>query len=395
MKYHNDIPNNFGRCDIVIGIPSFNNANTIGYVAQTAAKGVRNLGLTGLIANSDGGSVDKTTETFLQSDTFGIPKISIKYKGIPGKGSAVRALFEIAHKAKAKVFIMLDSDLRSVEPWWIERLAKPILEGRTDYVTPFYLRHKYDGTITNNICYPLTSVLYGLKVRQPIGGDFAIGAKLIEIYLSKPEQVWQTNVARFGIDIWMTTTAINELDKPPVQASLGAKVHDVKDPGKHLQGMFIQVVQTLFDMMIEYQGIWRHVATVVPTEVYGEQPDQPVEEIVVDLNGLKQRAKTTLQQRLDNEISVREEIIKSVLESGIVNAQDWVEVVYDLALKYREKRDEEVVLNLLPFYFARVADFVERTKDMDSFEAEKLITEQLEIFQKQKGNFVKRWFLDT
>ncbi|MFN3284379.1 MAG: glycosyltransferase [Pseudothermotoga sp.] len=395
MRYYNDIPNNLGTYDIVVGIPSFNNVDTIGHVARVAARGIENLGLIGLIANSDGGSTDNTVDAFLKSDTFGLPKISIRYKGIPGKGSAVRALFEIAHKTKAKVFIMLDSDLRSVEPWWVERLSRPILEEKTDYVTPFYLRHKYDGTITNNICYPLTSALYGLKIRQPIGGDFAVGKRLVEIYLSKPERVWQTNVAKFGIDIWMTTTAINESGRLPIQAALGAKVHDVKDPGKHLQNMFIQVVQTLFDLMIEYQSKWRSVTTIEGVEIYGDRPSQPVEEIVVDLVGLKEKAKTTLKERLVGSLSVRREIIESVLKMGTINAQDWVEVVHDLALKYREKKDQEIILDLLPFYFARVADFVERTRDMDSIEAEKLINEQLEIFCQKKEDLAKRWFFDT
>ncbi len=394
MRYCNDIPDDLGVYDIVVGIPSFNNPDTIDHVAQTAARGIEDLGLRGLIANSDGGSTDNTVDAFLKSDTFGLPKISIRYKGVPGKGSAVRALFEIAHKTKAKVFIMLDSDLRSVEPWWVERLARPILEEKTDYVTPFYLRHKYDGTITNNICYPLTSALYGLKIRQPIGGDFAVGERLIEIYLGKPERVWQTNVAKFGIDIWMTTTAINESERLPIQAALGAKVHDVKDPGKHLQGMFIQVVQTLFDLMIEYQGRWKSVTTLEGVEIYGDRPSQFVEEIVVDLNGLKERAKNTLKERLVG-ITVRQEIAESVLKMGTINAQDWVEVVYDFALKYREKNDQEIILDLLPFYFARVADFVERTRDMDSIEAEKIINEQLEIFHQQKDRLAKRWFFDT
>lgn len=181
MKYRNDIPE-VEKCDIVVGIPSFNNATTVAHVARTAAEGIRRLQLKGLIVNSDGGSTDGTVEAFLASDTFEVPKFSLRYKGIPGKGSAVRALFEVAHKSKATIFIMLDSDLRSVEPWWIERMARPILEGKTDYVTPLYLRHKYDGTITNNVCYPLTSALYGVKVRQPIGGDFAVGSKLIEVF---------------------------------------------------------------------------------------------------------------------------------------------------------------------------------------------------------------------
>jgi len=394
MKYHNDIPQ-VEKCDVVVGIPSFNNATTIAHVARTAAEGIKKLGLKGLIVNSDGGSTDGTVEAFLASDTFEVPKFSLRYRGIPGKGSAVRALFEVAHKARAKVFIMLDSDLRSVEPWWIERMARPILEDRTDYVTPLYLRHKYDGTITNNVCYPLTSALYGVKVRQPIGGDFAVGSKLIEVFLSKPEKVWQSNVARFGIDIWMTTTAINESKKLPVQAALGAKVHDVKDPGKQLQGMFVQVVQTLFELMIEYQDRWKNVNDLIDTEIYGEQPAQRVEEIVVDLKNLKEKASKTLRERMPFRASLRRELLESMLKNGTLDVEQWVETVYEFALAYKRERSEEIVLDLLPFYFARVADFVEKTKDMDSAEAEKLIESQLQLFIRLKEPFKRRWFVDT
>ena len=75
-----------------------------------------------------------------------------------------------------------------------------------DYVAPLYLRHKFDGTITNSIVYPLTRALYGREVRQPIGGEFGFSGRLASHYLSRP--VWDTDVARFGIDIWMTTTAL-------------------------------------------------------------------------------------------------------------------------------------------------------------------------------------------
>ncbi|OGO39723.1 MAG: hypothetical protein A2Z04_08370 [Chloroflexi bacterium RBG_16_57_9] len=78
--------------------------------------------------------------------------------------------------------------------------------------------------ITNNICYPMTRMLYGLDVRQPIGGDFGFSGKLANVYLA--HDVWETDVARFGIDIWMTTTAIAEGFRV-CQARLGAKIHDI------------------------------------------------------------------------------------------------------------------------------------------------------------------------
>jgi glycosyltransferase involved in cell wall biosynthesis len=391
VEYVNEV-HDLKKYDVLVGIPSYNNAETIANVASVAAKGCLDLNLKALIVNSDGGSTDGTIDAFMNSDTFGVEKMSFKYRGIAGKGSAVRALLEAAHKVRAEVFIMLDSDLRSVQPWWIERLASPIIHGKTDYVAPFYLRHKYDGTITNNICYPLTSVLYGLKIRQPIGGDFGVGRRLIETYLSKPVDTWQTNVARFGIDIWMTTIAINESNKKPLQAALGAKVHDVKDPGKHLQNMFVQVVQTLFDLMLAYEDKWKNVNKVEKCYVYGEQPNQIVEKIVIDLPGLKEKARNFLKNRLEHISYLPWKIVDSVVNSGQIKVDDWVEIVYQVALHYKKTADEQAIVDLLPFYFARIASFVEETRGVDDCVAEEVIEKQLGVFLQLKPSFSKRWF---
>src|SRR6185503_15400345 len=145
----------------------------------------------------------------------------------------------------ARACAVVDADLRSITPEWVQLLIGPILEQDYDYVAPFYLRHKYDGTITNNIVYPLTRALYGQRVRQPIGGDFGISGRLAAHYLTK--DVWHTDVARFGIDIWMTTTAIAERYRI-CQSFLGAKIHDAKDPGSDLSAMLTQVVGAVFNL---------------------------------------------------------------------------------------------------------------------------------------------------
>ena len=379
------------KFSILVGIPSYNNAETISYVAKTASEGiVKFFGGDGLIVNSDGNSNDGTRDVFMSTETE-IEKYSFVYEGISGKGSAIKAIFEVAKIVNADVVVLLDADLRSVQPWWVERLARPILDGRASYVAPYYLRHKYDGTITNNICYPLTSALYGKKIRQPIGGDFGISGELVNIYLSKPESVWESDVARFGIDIWMTTIAVNESKNGVVQAALGAKVHDVKDPGKHLGPMFVQVVSTLFSLMNEYQDRWMTVKEVSEIEVYGEQPSQDVKPIVVDLENLKKKAKEGIRKYREFMSSyIDGEILDKISNHGVVSVDEWVKLVYDSAAAFR-KYGKRVVEAMIPLYFARVADFVEETKDMDSEEAENVIEKQLEKFFDMKGYLAKKW----
>ncbi|AKI97479.1 glycosyl transferase [Kosmotoga pacifica] len=387
----------FKGTKIVVGIPSYNNAETIAYVAEVAARGIEEyFGGKGLIVNSDGGSTDGTIDAFLKADTGNIGKLAFQYIGLPGKGSAMRSVMEIAAELRASVTIFLDSDLRSVQPWWLERLGMPIIEGKTSYITPYYIRHKYDGTITNNICYPLTSALYGLEIRQPIGGDFGVGLEMIDIYMNKPNEIWKTDVAKFGIDIWMTTTAINESKFKPMQAALGAKIHDVKDPGKHLGPMFSQVVGTLFSLVEQYNENWTKVSKIEETEIYGDIPDVTPEPLEVDLNNLITKTKSGIEENL----ALAEKIMpssvlktyKDISNTGKLNEEDWVSLIYELASLYRKRELRESIIKLLiPAYFGRVADFVEKTLDLSTVEAEEKIKEMMNLFLKRKGEFVRKW----
>src|SRR5204862_7368035 len=85
------------RADLLVGIPSFRNAATIGHVARTAARGLTEHfpGVRVVLVNADGGSEDGTRDRVV-ADGAAVPVISGRYVGPPGKGSAFRAIFETA-----------------------------------------------------------------------------------------------------------------------------------------------------------------------------------------------------------------------------------------------------------------------------------------------------------
>ena len=287
--------------DILVGIPSYNNARTIGHVVRAVEAGLSKYfsDYKAILVNSDGGSTDGTMDIVRQSavdhDSIlvdekveGFHKIAVSYSGIPGKGSAFRTVFEIATALNAKACVVVDSDLRSITPEWIELLVKPVLEEGYDYVAPYYHRHKYDGTITNTIVYPITRALYGKRIRQPIGGDFGFSGKLAAFYLTK--DVWETDVARFGIDIWMTTTAVANAFKV-CQSFLGAKIHDAKDPGADLSAMLYQVVSSVFDLIEEYASVWQRDGESESVPTFGFTYAVGLEPINVNLDRMIEKFK--------------------------------------------------------------------------------------------------------
>src|SRR2546429_3402517 len=144
------------KADVLVGIPSFNNAGTVGHVARTVAAGLRTHfpDVNAVIVNADGGSRDGTSDV-IASSTDGLPTITGAYVGPPGKGSAFRAIFEVAAELGVHACAVVDSDLRSITPEWIGRLLSPIKGGAADYGPPPYARHKLHGTITDQLADPL------------------------------------------------------------------------------------------------------------------------------------------------------------------------------------------------------------------------------------------------
>jgi hypothetical protein len=391
-----------GSADILIGVPSYNNADTIGHVVATAAEGVAHCfpGMKAIVVNSDGNSGDGTREAALAASLPpGVEAIADCYQGLPGKGSALRAVFEAGQQLGVRACIVLDSDLRSITPDWVERLGRPIIAGEHDYVTPYYVRDKYDGTITNNIVYPMTRMLYGVDVRQPIGGDFAVAGRLLDVYL-QPD-VWTTDVARFGIDIWMTTTAINEGARV-CQAYLGAKIHDARDPAAALGPMFRQVVGTLFGLMQRYEPRWKTVRTIRPAPVLGAIDDVQPEPVSANLEALIARLRQGRGEwgaiwdavLSDRNRHVLDQIIDLDVAQFHFDAREWADMVLDFAVAYsRSGLDpDQVIDSMVPLYYGRTAGLVVRSRDMDNATFEQQIVQaQASLFESLKPELIARW----
>ena len=401
-----------GEADIVVGIPSYNNARTIGHVVSAVSVGLAKFFPTrrSVIVNSDGGSKDQTKEVVLKTETGADDlllvshpiqvshRISTPYHGLPGKGSAFRTIFAVAKQLKAKACVVVDSDLRSITPGWIELLAQPVLEYEYDYIAPYYHRHKYDGTITNGIIYPMTRTLYGKSVRQPIGGEFGFSGKLAARYLEK--DVWDTDVARFGIDIWMTVTAIAEGFRVG-QAYLGAKLHDAKDPGSDLTSMFRQVVGSFFSLMESYDGVWKNVRRCEAVPMFGFPFEVGVEPLTVNTDRMihaAQQGVTDLREIYSSFLSppTLVDLTNFVHRNGQgfhIPDQLWVRMIYEAAAAYHHRlldRDH-LLQSLVPLYLGRTASFVLEVTESTAPQVEERIEQLCQVFESEKSYLAQHW----
>lgn len=396
-------PNEVRSADLVVGIPSYNEAKLISYPTQMASEGlIKYFGdKNSVIINCDNNSPDGTREAFMNTHTE-VPKIYLSTPpGVQGKGNNFRNLFNKSCALGAQAVVVVDADLKSITPRWIKNLAEPLFED-FGFVAPLYVRHKYDGTITNNIAYPMTRSVYGRRVRQPIGGDFGFSGELAEIYLKQED--WMPAVVEFGIDIWMTTTAMCH-GIPICQSYMGRpKIHKPKDPGESLGPMFMQVVGTIFDIMVKKVDFWKDVRWSKPTAIFGFGLGEMEMPPPVDINIER------LYDKFQGGLSSHDAFLKGVLSKNVykklsevktldlVNfefpAKLWAEILIEFAVAYKNgayDRDK-IMESLMPLYFGRTCSFVVELEPMTIQQAEEVIEDQCIVFERCKPYLLERWF---
>ncbi len=398
-------PQGVRSADIIVGIPSYNEADSIALPTDMAGKGLTQFfpASSSVIINVDNASEDGTREVFLGTPTP-VPKVYISTPpGVRGKGNNLRNLFKAAVELNARAVVVVDADLKSIEPCWIRYLAEPLM-GRFDYVSPIYLRHKYDGTITNHIAYPMLRTLYGLRVRQPIGGDFGFSGRLARAFLA--EKVWDDRIANFGIDIWMTTIAIARRFNV-TQTFLGTpKIHRPKDPAADLSKMFTQVVSTLFSLMVDFEYLWKYIEASRPSAIYGfglgvdEQP--PAVEVNTDAlfasfkQGFEKHGELWASVlAMPSFAEIRRLAGETDRDRFSYPSTLWARILFDFAVAYRQRESDEgrhsLMESLIPLYHSRVLSFVNKTRTHTAREAEEYLENITRVFEAEKYYLIERW----
>lgn len=387
------------KYDVVVGIPSYNEAKTIGHVAKVAGKGLSKYfpDAKKIIVNCDNNSPDDTKGAFLSAETTVPKKYISTAEGVKGKGNNFWNLFNFCMGVDARTIIVVDGDLRSIKPDWIKHLGCPIRDG-FDFVTPVYSRHQFDGTITNHLCYPLVFSLTGFDVRQPIGGDFAFSRRLCSHWLKQP---WNDMTRQYGIDIFMTLNALFNNFKV-CQAGLGAKIHNAS--AAKLGQMFEEVVYTLFSTIAANRPKWldtwlkpgkKTLWQTEPSEVkfFGSKKIVDPQSLEIDVMGLKKDCRAEYEkyhnlvrwyvspfgyQKLNNMF---------LMDNYDVGIMFWSQVVYTLLYLFDKGTEEirkEIINVLKPLYFARSITFDYKTWRCSISYAEEEIRSDAMAFLSQK-----------
>ncbi|MSP13027.1 MAG: hypothetical protein EXR62_08715 [Chloroflexi bacterium] len=391
-----------GKADVVVGIPTYRNSRTIAHVMQTAAEGLLQSfpDKTVVLMTADGMSTDDTYQVMLETPIpRPVHKVVSTHQGLPGKGNAIRSMWEAGLHLGTRLMLFFDGDLRNIQPDWVGRLGEPIWEGKADFVWPMYARPMGEVTINRNLAYPFLRTMYGLDVFHPLPGEFAISPALLR-YLGEKD-VWETDVARHGLNAWMATLLANESKWKTCQVPMGTKVHDYKDPISGFEPKFLQAVGTLFRLMSVYRRRWPQPQTLNSVPVFGDDHSLPEMEVIGDaleeLHAAYQKGMKRYRRQWKNILHLSNlSAVEKVLAGdhlGSFPLDLWARVVYDFAVVYNkgEGDPDKVVLALLPLYYARVAAFVVENQGKSNDEVYQSMVDLALVFDRAKPYLVDRW----
>ncbi len=402
---------NVGEVDIVVGLPTHNNAKTIEPVIRAVQAGILKCfpRERAVIINADGGSQDGTPELVVSAsinDARSVSKvyalrtlhsISTQYGRSPEPGTALRTILAAADLLRAKTCVLISPDSTTIEPDWLQHLVSPVYKDNFDLVSPIYRRQKFEGVLMSNLLYPMTRAIYGFRVREPYPSEFAVSSRLATDFLSN--QAWNDEWGRIGPEICLAIRAI--VGKYRVcQSYLGTKARPRRGTSD-LVAAIRQTVGPLFSSLDGNFPLWSTVAGSEPVPTAGAQTELELEPVRVNRKHLREMFTTG--------VSELQPVFQSILPASTLSelqriatleihefhypAGLWARTVFEFAASYHKSviSRDHVLQALVPLYRGRTLSFLLENRDCSEEKIESGVESLCCEFERLKPYLLEIW----
>jgi hypothetical protein len=402
---------NVGEVDILVGLPTHNNAKTVGPIVHTIRNGI----LRGfprertVIINADGGSRDGTSELItgvsiddLRPDSTvyalrTLHAISTKYSSTPHSGVALRTILAAAELLRAKACIVISPESESITPEWISGLIRPVYYDGFDLVSPTYQRHKFDGLLTTNLLYPMVRALYGVRIRETYMSEFGFSGRLGSQFLERNQ--WSDSNGDNGAELRVTLAAVTGGFRI-CQSFLGKK-DPVERRAADLVPALRQSVGVLFSALEPDFKVWSAISGSQEVPATGD-------DLEFLLNPLRVNRKR-LRDMFVSGVSELESVFQSILSSSTLAelkriaglseeefrypAELWVRTVYEFAAAYQKSviNRDHIIQALAPLFRGRVFTFVVENRNASANDVANNIEGLCLEFERLKPYLLEMW----
>jgi glucosylglycerate synthase len=402
---------NVGEVDILVGLPTHNNAKTIGSFVRTIQGGILHWfpRERTVIINADGGSRDGTTElvTGVSIDDMRpasnlyalrtLHSISTKYAGSPASGIAFRTILAAAELLRAKACVVMSPESANIEPEWLAKLLLPIQRDGFDLVTPTYRRHKFEGLLITNLVYPMVRALYGLRIREAYMPEFGFSGRLGSQFLG--QNVWNDGTGGAGVELRFTLAAVTGRYRI-CQSFLGEK-DPIERRAADLVPALRQTVGTLFSALEPDFPVWSTVSGSQPVPTTGAQQEVLLQPVRVNRKRLREmfstgvaELETIFQSILSPSTLAELQRIAGLAEEEFrYPAELWVRTVYEFAASYQKSviSRDHIIQALAPLFRGRVFTFLIENRNASAEDLENNIEGLCLEFERLKPYLLQMW----
>ncbi|MDP2730756.1 MAG: hypothetical protein Q8O55_09785 [Dehalococcoidales bacterium] len=378
-----------GAVDIVVGIPFYNETDTIASVVRTVREGLEEFypGQKAIIVAVGSPAGSECCDVFRkvpESETIRHISFLLDDERVSGKGWAIRAAIEIARMAGADLAV-LEADLVTEErngeiegliPDWLYLLLEPIKGQGMDLVASRFNRHYLESPISSQLVYPLLTAIYDCPIHDVLGGQWGISHRLVRTYAQSLASQQSAEIGGYGIDIWLATKAVTGGVRI-CESNLGLKI-----PGasRKMELKLRHVVETLFQRIIADREWWAQeeaVETPLRHRLATFGPKQMGRTRWVEINigqllSRYQRGFNRFHQIYtsilpDDTCQQLEGLGKSDAGSFLIPDNSWVRAIYHFLLAFafgKEFDKGDLISAIVPLFEGRLAGFILTTSSL-------------------------------
>lgn len=400
-----------GEADILVGLPTHNNARSVGAIVHTIRDGI----LRGfprertVIINADGGSRDGTPELITSlsisdmrpaSNVYALRTlhaISTKYASTPQSGVALRTILAAAELLRAKACIVISPESEGITSEWISSLIRPVYYEGFDLVSPTYHRHKFDGLLTTNLLYPMVRALYGARIREAYMSEFGFSARLGSQFLDRNQ--WSDETGENGTELRLMLAAVTGGFRI-CQSFLGKK-DPVERRAADLVPTLRQSVGVLFSALESDFDVWSTISGSKEVPTTGKDPELLLEPLRVN--------RKRLREMFVKGVSELGSVFQSILSPSTLAelnriaglgeeefrypAELWVRTVYEFAAAHQKSviNRDHIIQSLAPLFRGRVFTFIVENRSSSANDVAKNIEGLCLEFERLKPHLLEVW----
>jgi len=367
----------FNEINLVIGIPFYNEKDTLSEVLKGVDEGLANLQTLHkylIICVGDPSGVE-TLESIRRQD-LKAPHLEFLMKpGSNSRGSSIRAILEIANMIEADVVIfaadLVQEEGGWLQPDWISRLIEPI-RGEYDFVLTSFQRNYFADLLGSLFTAPLLEAFYGYNIKGSLSGVYAISHDTVEDYCTDIK-FWIDVTREFGIDTWLVSRAML-WNKKICEVEFAAKLKETSI--EKLDSVFKEIARSLFECIKRDADSWTGSKFIIRTpDISGSKTQDRTFKPTYSTQRLTLFRNSYILDKNFHDPAYYDSLyegiggLKSVADKDFrIEGKSWAEIVYRLLLKYwfvsNVGRDD--ILSALIFAFnGRVSTFIESIQSVD------------------------------